>query len=173
VSDVFYLRPIDPPISPRDIPNMVKMSGGCFAMHRVDWKHSFLAADGRRMLCWYGAPDAESARIALRKLGSDINAVWAGTVTGDDPDAPAVLEANFVAEILLGEPLPEARLSSAAVAFDGRGAGLVRGFVSIGGTRFVGAFRATDAAAVRAALERAGMSAEAVWACTPVTPPAP
>jgi len=170
VSDVFYLRPIDPPISPGDIPEMLKIAGGCFDLHRVDWRHSFLATDGRRMLCWYSAPDVESARVALRKLGSDLNAVWAGAVIGDAPNAPPVPAANFVAEILIGEPLPEDRLPRTASAFGGYDAALVRGFVSASRMQFVGAFRAIDEAAVRVALESAGMSAKAVWACTPVTP---
>ena len=90
MSDVFYLRPIDPPISPGDVHRMAQHAGGCFDLHRVDWKQSFLAADGGRMLCWYVAPDAESARLALRQLGSNMNAVWPGRVIGEgaEPSYP-------------------------------------------------------------------------------------
>ena len=80
MSDVFYLRPIVPAITPADVIEMSRHAGGCFGLHRVDWVRSFLSGDGGRMLCWYRAPDAESARIALRQLGSDMEKVWAGSV---------------------------------------------------------------------------------------------
>src|SRR5690606_28898722 len=81
MSDVFYLRSIDPPITPEDVV-LTADAGGCFDMHRVTWKQSFLSADGARMLCWYEAPDTESARIALRQLQANLEGVWPGTVAG-------------------------------------------------------------------------------------------
>jgi hypothetical protein len=89
MTDVFYLRPMDPPVKPEDLQGMVEYAAGCFNLHHVDWKHSFLSTDGRRMLCWYRAPDAESARLALRELGSNLHAVWAGKVSGDIDSQPA------------------------------------------------------------------------------------
>lgn len=100
MSDVFYLRPVAPPITPADVQGMAQHAGGCFDLHGVTWEHSFLSADGGRMLCWYRAPDAESARLALRELGSNMNAVRAGTVTGEGPRSAPLAAANVVAEIL-------------------------------------------------------------------------
>src|SRR5690606_20963595 len=91
VSDVFYLRPIAPPVTPGAVLDLAAEAGGCFDLHRVVWTLSFLASDGGRMLCWYRAPDAESARLALKELGSDLNAVWSGRVIGKlSPDDEAV-----------------------------------------------------------------------------------
>ncbi len=42
---------------------------GCLEVHRVQWLRSYLATDGRRMLCMYRAPDAESVRLVLRQQG--------------------------------------------------------------------------------------------------------
>ncbi len=78
MSDVFYLRPMDPPIRFDDLPAMAAGAEGCFNIHRVDWRLSLLADDGSEMLCWYQSPDAESVRVALRQLESDMTHVWTG-----------------------------------------------------------------------------------------------
>ena len=50
MSDVFYLRPIAPPITAADVYSMGDQAGGCFNLHGVDWKSSFLAQDGGSMV---------------------------------------------------------------------------------------------------------------------------
>jgi hypothetical protein len=86
---------MDPPVKPEDLTGMIQFATGCFDLHHVDWKHRFLSADGRRMLCWYQAPDAESARLALRELGSNLHAVWTGKVTGEGAESPSISTANL------------------------------------------------------------------------------
>ncbi|HEX7081596.1 MAG TPA: hypothetical protein VF329_11330 [Gammaproteobacteria bacterium] len=169
MSDVFYLRSIDPPITPEDVV-LTAEAGGCFDLHRVTWKQSFLSADGGRMLCWYEAPDAESARIALRQLKADLEGVWPGTVTGGNgAGTPALSDANFVAELRL--PDEQARsLDGVATALEQEDAALVRGFVSIREPRAVCIVRAPSDGAVRAALARTDAQPDAVWACTPILP---
>ncbi|MBN1237754.1 MAG: DUF4242 domain-containing protein [Gammaproteobacteria bacterium] len=169
MSEVFYLRPIDPPIVPADVQTMAKHAGGCFDLHGVDWKQSFLAADGGRMLCWYRAPDAESARIALRQLGSDMSAVWAGAVVGDDPSSSAS-NVGSAAEIRLDEPMAEAALERRIDTLRQSAAALVTGFVSARGTQLVCLFEADDVAVVQDALREAGLTAQRVWPCVSVTP---
>ena len=51
--------------------------GKCFELHRVRWAESLLSEDGRREICRFVAPDAESVRMALRKLDGEISSVWA------------------------------------------------------------------------------------------------
>jgi hypothetical protein len=170
MSDVFYLRPIDPPIEPEDVQAMAQHAGGCFGLHRVDWRQSFLAADGGRMLCWYRAPDAESARLALRQLGSDMSAVWAGRVIADGPENPAVSQARAVAEILLDESLADADLAQRTAALQRQDIALVCAFLSTRGDRLACLFRSSDPRAIEAALDDAGLPANAVWTCVPVTP---
>ncbi|HEX6994418.1 MAG TPA: hypothetical protein VF339_09770 [Gammaproteobacteria bacterium] len=169
MSDVFYLRSIDPPITPEDVV-LTAEAGGCFDLHRVNWKQSFLSADGGRMLCWYEAPDTESARVALRQLKANLEGVWPGTVTHrNGAAAPALSEANFVAELRL--PDAQARsLESVATALEQEDAALVRGFVSLREPTAVCIVRAPSDGAVRAALARTDARADAVWACTPITP---
>lgn len=173
MSDVFYLRPMDPPITPADVV-LPEFAAGCLQLHRVDWKQSFLAADGGRLLCWYTAPDAESARIALRQMQSDMAGVWPGTVSGGDgPGSPALSEANAVAELRFRAPPGEQELDAVVAALQHAGATLVRCFVPVGEPKCVCAVQAPDERAVEAALEEAGVAAVAVWACTSITPAGP
>lgn len=104
MSDVIYLRPMDPPITAEEVLRSVDYVDGCFNLHRVDWVHSFLSADGGRLMCWYQAPDAESARLALRDIGSDMRAVWPCRVLGGvAPQSPEVSRAGVLAEVSLGD----------------------------------------------------------------------
>ena len=173
MSDVFYLRPIDPPVAPTDLEAMSRYAAGCFDLHRVDWLYSFLAADGRRMLCWYRAPDAESARIALRQLGADMKAVWPGTIIDDRKAGPPLSDAGMLAEFCFEEPQSadavEAKVNDTAT-FDRHGVTFVRGFVSTCGTRMVCLFQSQGEAQLRSALEGVDLSARAIWACIPLSP---
>lgn len=169
MSDVFYLRSIDPPLTPDDV-ILTDDVGGCFDLHRVTWKQSFLSADGNRMLCWYEAPDTESARLALRQLKADLQGVFPGTVTGENGTGPFTpSDANFVAELRL--PGPQAGdLAGIATALAQEDATLVRAFVSMREPKAVCIVRAPSDGAVRAALARTDAQTDAVWACTPITP---
>jgi hypothetical protein len=51
-------------------------SAGCFAAHRVRWLRSLVSLDGRRLLCEYEAPDAESVREANRRAGLPFERAW-------------------------------------------------------------------------------------------------
>lgn len=41
----------------------------CMRAHDVSLQQSFVAPDGKRMICVYQAPDAESVKLALRSGG--------------------------------------------------------------------------------------------------------
>src|SRR4029453_7253000 len=125
------------------------------------------------MLCWYRAPDAESARVALRELGSNMHAVWAGTVSGEGAKSLSISTANLLAEVLFEAPLSADDVASRVAALALQGVTVVRGILSTHGTRWLGVLKAQDEQAVRSALERAGLSAELVWPCTPLSPNAP
>jgi hypothetical protein len=48
----------------------------CYEAHRVRLLRSLVSQDGRRVICEYEAPDAESVRQANRKVGLPFDAVW-------------------------------------------------------------------------------------------------
>ncbi|WP_187276324.1 nickel-binding protein [Parahaliea maris] len=49
----------------------------CLEQHRVTFLRTFLSGDGKRMLCLYHAPDAESVRLAQQQAGMPVERVWA------------------------------------------------------------------------------------------------
>jgi hypothetical protein len=174
MSDVFYLRPIAPPVTPGTVLDLVAEAGDCYELHRVVWTCSFLATDGGRMLCWYRAPDAESARLALKTLGSDLNGVWPGMVIGDvSPDDEALSRINAWAEISFDQPLPgghdEIRKHLGHRSL--RDTPVAGGFLSSDRRRMIGLLQVPDVGAASAALARTPLAVESVWPCTVIAPP--
>jgi len=55
---------------------------GCMQMHRVTLLQSHISDDGRRMLCVFEAPDAESVRIANVQTGLPFSRVWTADSDG-------------------------------------------------------------------------------------------
>lgn len=102
MSDVMYIRPVEGVIAD-DVASMMQSSSGCFTMYRVHWRASFVATNGERMCCWYRAPDAEYARLALKQLGSDLNAVWPGTAPEAADDSALSLSNAVVETTIEGE----------------------------------------------------------------------
>jgi hypothetical protein len=52
---------------------------GCLELHGCRQIESFLSGDGRRMVCVFEAPDAESVRICQRAAPLPVAEVWPGT----------------------------------------------------------------------------------------------
>ena len=181
MSDIFYLRPVtgpSGPVVPADVFAMANEADGCFSLHRVDWAKSYLAAAGDRMLCWYTAPDAESARMALRQLGSDMNAVWAGRVLSAISDTGLSSSSDTDPNVLIEQSFPEARTpeqvqdlqSEWQPHLQAQGAALVAGFLSNDGKHLVSVCQAADSAVVDRAMAAAGARPDAVWECEVVNP---
>ena len=73
----------------------------CLDLHGVVRQRSYLAQDGKRILCHFRAPDAESLRSALRVAGIDYDALWAGSMS----DLPGAAEFVLVVERAFERPL--------------------------------------------------------------------
>jgi hypothetical protein len=56
----------------------------CFETYRATHTHSFFSLDGKRMLCFYAAPDAEAVRVANREAAMPVAGVWAGSLITPD-----------------------------------------------------------------------------------------
>ena len=83
--NVLVERSFDAPEAFDRVHGVEEAKGWCLAQHRVQWVRSFLSADGRRMLCLYRAPDAESVRRAQQEAGLKFDALW--SFERLDPDA--------------------------------------------------------------------------------------
>ena len=73
-------RAFEAPVTFDDIQAAEDRGANCLSLHRVRFLRSYFSRDGRRMICLYEAPDAESARTANRQAGLPFEAVWAANV---------------------------------------------------------------------------------------------
>jgi hypothetical protein len=78
--NVVVERAFPTPVRFEDIAAIGLAKPWCFETHRAIHTHSFFSLDGKRMLCFYDAPDAEAVRIAQREAAMPATAVWAGTL---------------------------------------------------------------------------------------------
>jgi hypothetical protein len=168
MSDVFVVRTFDPPLTDASFEELARDGAGCLDLYRVQWRQSLLSADGRRLLCWFSAPDAESTRLALRQAGSPAAAPWSGTVhDAPAPDAPPPDSANVVVERSFEEPVTleeiQAIEDAGVSCLEARNVQFVRTFFSRDRRRMACLYRAPDAESVREAQRQAGMPVDAVW----------
>lgn len=168
MTDVFVVRAFEPPLTDASFEAMARDGADCLDLHRVRWRQSLMSSDGRRLVCWFEAPDAESTRLALRKAGSPEAAPWPGTIHDSPaPEAPAVEAANVVVERSFEAPVTleeiQAIEDAGAGCLSARNVVFVRTFFSRDRRRMLCLYRAPDAEAVRDAQRMAGMPVDAVW----------
>jgi len=167
---MFLERTFTEPMTGVDVDAMETGAVECFELHRVDWRQSFLSLDGRHMVCWFTAPDAESVRIALRQAGADIRVLWSGTVH----DAPMAVDANVVVERSFDEPVTLEAIQSiedaGAWCLEAYRVSFARTLFSREGTRMLCLYRAPDAESVRLAQLRATVPFDRVWGFRSVRP---
>ncbi|MEO0996748.1 MAG: nickel-binding protein [Pseudomonadota bacterium] len=62
--------------SSRTVHAIARDAEPCLALHRVQWLKTLESTDSARLLCHFRAPDAESVRLALRRLGIRFDVLW-------------------------------------------------------------------------------------------------
>jgi hypothetical protein len=75
-------RELAAPFSPEQAVRLIEAGRGCMELHRTALRVSHLARDGRRMICVYTAPDAESVRLVNRQADMPVSRVWRARVFG-------------------------------------------------------------------------------------------
>ena len=85
---VIVERVFDPPVDPERMRERIRAEPpACYQLHGVRHLRTVLSRDGRRAICEYEAPDAESVRIANLKVGSSFERIWsAGLVEAAPSD---------------------------------------------------------------------------------------
>jgi len=73
-------RTFEEPISRAAVAALFEKGGECLPRHRVTYLGGYIAPDGRRMLCLFVAPDAESVRIANRESDAPFDRAWTATL---------------------------------------------------------------------------------------------
>jgi hypothetical protein len=76
-ANVLVERAFREPVPVDEIQALEDAGAGCLQTHGVRFVRTFAALDGRRMLCLYRAPDAESVRVAQRRAGVPMERAWA------------------------------------------------------------------------------------------------
>lgn len=76
-ANVAVERRFSQPVELQEIQALEDAGQGCLDRHGLVFERTFFAADRRRMVCLYRAPDAESVRIAQREARMPVHAVWA------------------------------------------------------------------------------------------------
>ena len=169
-TNVFLERTFDEPLTREAVLSGARESAWCFDLHRVRWHSSFLGRDGRAMICWFSAPDMESARLALRHPDIDLSRFWAGTVhPAPTPAAPSVVvERSFPAPVQFEDVAAQARAS--AWCLQTHGVTHTHSFLSLDRKRMLCFYQAPDAEAVRQAQREAAMPVDTLWPGSPITP---
>lgn len=167
-ANLFLERTFDAPLTVADVLASARDTAWCFEMYRVEWRGSFLANDGSSMTCWFAAPDAESARLAVRKSGSETRFLWTGTVhEAPAATAPEPLTPNVVVSRAFEKPVAfeeiQALEDAGAWCLATHRVRFSRTFFAADRKRMLCLYEAPDAEAVRAAQHKAGMPVEAVW----------
>jgi hypothetical protein len=73
---VIVERTFETPVDRAAIETTLARGGWCLGAHGVRFLGGYLSADGRRLLCVYDAPDAESVRLANEAMRAPVDRVW-------------------------------------------------------------------------------------------------
>lgn len=83
--NVVVERSFAAPVTFDDVAKIANAKLWCFETHRVRHTHSFCSLDGKRMLCFYEAPDAEAVRVAQREAAMPVDGIWPGALVTPEP----------------------------------------------------------------------------------------
>jgi hypothetical protein len=72
LATVTVQRVLPEPVTAEFVTEMYRRGDGCFGMHRVQPLATYLARDGRRLVCMFAAPDAEAVRVSNRQIGAPL-----------------------------------------------------------------------------------------------------
>lgn len=75
-ANVAVTRRFEEPTTVEALQALEDAAADCLALHRVTFLRTFFSSDGRRMICLYNAPDAESVRIAQQTAAMPVDQLW-------------------------------------------------------------------------------------------------
>lgn len=175
MTDIFIERNLEPALSPPEVTARLADAQGCLDMHRVAWHGSLLSADGCQMICWFRAPDMESARIAMRQLNVDMGVHWRGSVhdapgleAKDLGRANVLVTRRFEDEVTL-QQIQDIE-DAGSWCLETRNVRFIRTYFAADRKRMICLYEAPDAESVRQAQREAGVPFEEAWSFAAVGP---
>jgi hypothetical protein len=77
---VIVERSYEEPIETEGLETRMEANPWCLEQYRVTYLRSFISTDGKRMLCLFEGPDAESVRHVNRQLDAGYERIWSATM---------------------------------------------------------------------------------------------
>jgi hypothetical protein len=174
---VMMERELDAPIGLDDVAAMDAQGAWCREQYRVDHVCSFLSSNGRELVCAFAAPDAESVRRVLQRVGMPFRRVWGATVHG--PHARPAESAVVLVERSFATPVAfdalQAQEDAGAWCLAQHAVRHLHSYFACDRQRMICVYAAPDAEAVRSVQRQVGLPHDRVWAARcwqDVTPPA-
>ena len=163
MSDVFVEWTFEPALSEHDVRRLTHDGPGCRDLYNVRIQESLLDDAGRRLICHFRAPDAESVRMALRCVGANIDIVWSANIHHKPNPATGnvVVEGKLNRSVLTDSD--EAIDAISTKWFDKYGFKLVRAIISRDGTRMICLYDAPDAESISLAQNQSESPTTSVW----------
>ena len=150
--------------------DMARAGADCLTLYGVDYRGSLLGDGGRRVICFYMAPDAEAVRTVNRQGGAAFDRAWTAVIPGGhdedllprDPGAPWVaVERRFDTPVAFADL--QAREDGHGWCLEAHGVRPLRSYVATDGRRMLCLYAAPDAEAVRQVQITAGMPFDRAW----------
>jgi len=165
---VLVERHFDRPVLFEDIEALEAAGWNCFKSRGVRYLKSFFSRDGRRMMCLYEAPDAESVRNAESQAKVPYIRAWScmKLESGSSQTRNSAMEYVVVERLFPESVTPDfvsKALQQSGWCLDLHNAEYVESFLGNDGRRMVCLFRAPDAEAVRRANQQGGVPYTEVW----------
>jgi len=174
MTEVVLIRRFDDPIGADYLHAAAAALGWCRSLHGVTPLLHFLARDGLRCACVFGAPDAEAVRNVIRAgKRSEPEGLWACTIhpgmdddgSGDPVAHPA--HALVMVERTFAQPMVFEELRAVTnrngACFQRHDVRFARSYFSADRRRMVCLYQAPDAEAVRQANRTAGLPFDRIW----------
>jgi hypothetical protein len=167
MENVIVERVLDEPMMAARLRTIHEQMRWCLEQNRVNCVRTYLSADGRRMTCFFQAPDAESVRRVNEQAQMPAQRVWTAAVygpaaSGDDGADTAVIVERSFAQAESFEELA-AREEAGSWCLDMHRVRYLRSYFSADRRRMLCLYTAPDAESVRRAQKQIGLPFDAVW----------
>jgi hypothetical protein len=172
MSCVVVERTLPEALSPESVREVAGSAQGCLDAHGASYVRAYLRGDGRRLICVFEAPDAESVPIANRQIGMPFDRVYRASL--HEPPAAAGRRSGAASHVLVERTFDEPTPFEDVQAMEDRGAWcldmhdvrFVRTFFSTDRRRMLCLYDAPDADSVRLANRKTGVPFDTAWTAT-------
>lgn len=82
MAKIIVERLFEEPVEFETLQKLEDESQWCLDLYDVKFLKTYFAADQKRMICLYEAPDAEAVRSANRKAGLPFETIWSADIIG-------------------------------------------------------------------------------------------